>query len=302
MGRLRGTRGRYWAMSILGGIGLGACGGAATAEPQSPTAPPVVEVPPTTGAEATPKPVDTPEQRCQAREVGQCRVHAEQLIAGARQRGDAAGLRRAYRAMERACELRQLTDELLDHRDPLTTPKPPDELGSAAALPEAREFGVLGLVRKGPSEVPPAPAELIDYLKERRSSYAGCIRRFVHVAEARAAAGPLPTPAGRVRTGAVSASGEHLSSEDVLRAALKIESAVLGCYAAGLRRNPEAAGRVTLRMSFVDGTGEPFRVDNGGSDLPDPEVVECVILLGYSIRLPEGSKGTAVVPFMFAPR
>ena len=74
------------------------------------------------------------------------------------------------------------------------------------------------------------------------------------------------------------------------------------CYENGLRNNPNLQGRVSVR--FVIGRdGSVSNVGNGGSDLPDPAVVQCVVraYYGLSFPQPEGGIVTVVYPIMFSP-
>lgn len=74
------------------------------------------------------------------------------------------------------------------------------------------------------------------------------------------------------------------------------------CYEQGLARNPNLEGRVGVR--FVIGRdGAVSNVSNGGSDLPDHSVRDCVISAFYGISFPPPEDGivTIVYPLMFTP-
>lgn len=74
------------------------------------------------------------------------------------------------------------------------------------------------------------------------------------------------------------------------------------CYEAGLGRKTDLTGRVGVR--FVIGRdGKVSDVVDGGSDLPDAEVVECTLRAFYSLEFPPPANGivTVVYPIMFAP-
>jgi hypothetical protein len=76
----------------------------------------------------------------------------------------------------------------------------------------------------------------------------------------------------------------------------------LVCYERALAKNPTLEGRVSMR--FVIGRdGVPANTQNGGSDLPDVEVVRCVALEYGKLRFPppEGDVVTVVSPLLFAP-
>jgi hypothetical protein len=74
------------------------------------------------------------------------------------------------------------------------------------------------------------------------------------------------------------------------------------CYENGLRNSPNLQGRVGVR--FVIGRdGAVSNVGNGGSDMPDSNVVSCVVraFYGLSFPQPEGGIVTVVYPIMFSP-
>jgi hypothetical protein len=74
------------------------------------------------------------------------------------------------------------------------------------------------------------------------------------------------------------------------------------CYQSGLSRSPDLAGRVTAR--FVIGRdGAVSNVADGGSDIPDPTVVSCVVraFYGLSFPQPEGGIVTVTYPIAFSP-
>jgi hypothetical protein len=75
------------------------------------------------------------------------------------------------------------------------------------------------------------------------------------------------------------------------------------CYEDGLRRNRDLQGKVTVK--FIIGTsGKVAMTADGGSDLPDQEVVRCIVR-GFgdlSFPEPEGGMITVVYPIMFNPR
>ena len=70
-----------------------------------------------------------------------------------------------------------------------------------------------------------------------------------------------------------------------------------------LTMNPSLAGRVSVR--FVIGRdGGVMSAANGGSDLPDPAVVACVVGSFRGLQFPqteEGGTATVVYPIAFAP-
>jgi hypothetical protein len=109
------------------------------------------------------------------------------------------------------------------------------------------------------------------------------------------------TRAPQVRMGATSVSG-RLPPEVIQRIVRQNYGRFRMCYEQGLARNPNLEGRVSVR--FVIGRdGSVSNVANGGSDLPDNGVVQCVVraYYGLSFPQPEGGIVTVVYPIMFAP-
>ncbi|MFC1642678.1 AgmX/PglI C-terminal domain-containing protein [Myxococcota bacterium] len=109
------------------------------------------------------------------------------------------------------------------------------------------------------------------------------------------------TKAPRVRMGATTVSG-RLPPEVIQRIVRQNYGRFRMCFEEGLARNPNLEGRVSVR--FVIGRdGSVSNVANGGSDLPDNGVVQCVVraYYGLSFPQPEGGIVTVVYPIMFAP-
>lgn len=104
-----------------------------------------------------------------------------------------------------------------------------------------------------------------------------------------------------VRMGGTSVSG-RLPPEVIQRIVRQNFGRFRACYEAGLRNNPNLAGRVAVR--FVIGRdGSVGSVGNGGSDLPDGGVVSCVVraFYGLSFPQPEGGIVTVTYPIIFSP-
>jgi hypothetical protein len=71
------------------------------------------------------------------------------------------------------------------------------------------------------------------------------------------------------------------------------------CYELGLEKNPTLHGRIPVR--FVIGRdGEVCQVSDDGSDLPDPEVVKCILGAFWELRfpVPRGGIVKVVYPIM----
>ncbi len=68
------------------------------------------------------------------------------------------------------------------------------------------------------------------------------------------------------------------------------------CYRAGLDRNPRLAGRIQVK--FVIGRdGTPTHVADAGSDIPDIEVVGCLLGVFVGIRFPAPPDGEVTVAY-----
>jgi hypothetical protein len=109
-------------------------------------------------------------------------------------------------------------------------------------------------------------------------------------------------PKGEVRMGATTVNG-RLDPEEIQRVVRASYDRFLGCYDVGRCKDPKLQGRVAVR--FVIGTdGTVSNVGNGGSDLPDPGVVQCVVRTygGMTFPRPEGGVVTVVYPIMFSPK
>jgi hypothetical protein len=109
------------------------------------------------------------------------------------------------------------------------------------------------------------------------------------------AASPSIRPAG------VTTLSGSLPAEIVQRIVRQNYGRFRMCYESGLRGNPNLSGRVTAR--FVIGRdGSVSNVQNGGSDLPDPGVISCVVQAFYGLSFPAPDNGIVRVsyPIMFS--
>ena len=109
------------------------------------------------------------------------------------------------------------------------------------------------------------------------------------------------TKAPQVRMGATQVSG-RLPPEVIRRIVRQNYGRFRLCYEQGLGKNPNLTGRVGVR--FVIGRdGAVSNVSNGGSDLPDSNVVNCVVkaFYGLSFPKPEGGIVTVTYPIMLEP-
>jgi hypothetical protein len=105
----------------------------------------------------------------------------------------------------------------------------------------------------------------------------------------------------RVRPEGITTSG-RLPSEVIQRIVRQNFGRYRFCYEQGLRNNPNLQGRVAVR--FVIGRdGGVSQVQNGGSDMPDANVVQCVVRSFYGLSFPAPENGIVTVnyPIMFQP-
>lgn len=110
-----------------------------------------------------------------------------------------------------------------------------------------------------------------------------------------------PTGPGVVRMAAATVSG-RLPPEVIQRVVRQNFGRFKACYESGLRNNPSLGGRVGVR--FVIGRdGAVSNVANGGSDLPDANVVSCVTHAFYGLSFPQPENGivTVTYPIVFSP-
>lgn len=103
-----------------------------------------------------------------------------------------------------------------------------------------------------------------------------------------------------VRYGITSVTG-RLPAEVIQRIVRQNYGRFRVCYEAGLRGNPNLQGRVSVRF-IIGRDGSVSNVGNGGSDLPDPNVVSCVIRAFYGLSFPEPKDGivSVIYPIMFS--
>jgi len=112
---------------------------------------------------------------------------------------------------------------------------------------------------------------------------------------------PSSTSAPKVRYGATTVSG-RLPPVVIQHIVRKNYGKFRVCYEAGLGRNADLTGRVSAR--FVIGRdGKVSKVADGGSDIADSEVVNCVLRAVHTLEFPPPANGivTVVYPIFFAP-
>ncbi|MGD0676187.1 MAG: AgmX/PglI C-terminal domain-containing protein [Polyangiaceae bacterium] len=107
--------------------------------------------------------------------------------------------------------------------------------------------------------------------------------------------------APRIREGATQVNG-RLPPEVIQRIVRQNFGRFRLCYENGMRNNPNLQGRVSVKF-VIDRSGAVAMTADGGSDLPDQGVVQCVVrgFGNLSFPQPEGGMVTVVYPIMFNP-
>ncbi len=74
------------------------------------------------------------------------------------------------------------------------------------------------------------------------------------------------------------------------------------CYEVGRTKNAKLEGRVNVKF-VIDRDGKVPNLADGGSDLPDANVVRCVQRAYTSLQFPQPESGlvTVVTSIMFSP-
>ena len=113
--------------------------------------------------------------------------------------------------------------------------------------------------------------------------------------------GAHQTHAPSVRQGATQVNG-RLPAEVIQRIVRQNFGRFRLCYENGMRANPNLQGRVSVKF-IIDRSGAVSMTADGGSDLPDQGVVQCVVrgFGNLSFPQPEGGMVTVVYPIMFNP-
>jgi hypothetical protein len=101
--------------------------------------------------------------------------------------------------------------------------------------------------------------------------------------------------------GGVSVNG-HLPPEVIQRIVRQNFGRFSFCYQNGLKQNPNLEGRVTVKFVIARDGSVAFAAD-GGSDIPDAGVKQCVVsgFTGLSFPAPDNGMVTVVYPLMFTP-
>lgn len=110
-------------------------------------------------------------------------------------------------------------------------------------------------------------------------------------------------PTKKTSTRAVTPAGKGVPKEVVQRIVRQNFGRMRLCYENGLRKNPNLKGHVNVKF-VIDPSGAVSSATDSGSDLPDQDVVACVIrgFKGLSFPPPEDkTESTNVYPITFSP-
>ena len=105
----------------------------------------------------------------------------------------------------------------------------------------------------------------------------------------------------KMRAGTTSTSG-RIPAETIQRVVRQNFGRFRSCYESGLKNNPSLSGRVGVR--FVIGrNGDVSQVSNGGGDLPDSGVTNCVVGAFRGLSFPQPEEGIVTVGYsiQFSP-
>jgi hypothetical protein len=113
---------------------------------------------------------------------------------------------------------------------------------------------------------------------------------------------PMSSPLRpKLRQGRVEVAGD-LPPEVISRIVRQNFGRFRLCYEQGLRRDPELRGRVAVKIAIAH-DGATSSAEDAGSELPNREVVACVVRSFGSLSFPSPTVGTAsvVFPLLFDP-
>jgi len=115
--------------------------------------------------------------------------------------------------------------------------------------------------------------------------------------------GGAPTKkAPKIRAGAIAVNG-RLPPEVIQRIVRQNFGRFRLCYEQGLRKAPTLAGQVVVKFT-IDAAGAVSSASNGGSTLPNPTVVSCIVRGFGNLSFPQPEGGVVVVtyPITLAPQ
>lgn len=109
------------------------------------------------------------------------------------------------------------------------------------------------------------------------------------------------TKSPSLRQGATTVTGK-LPPEVVQRIVRQNFGRYRLCYENGLRTTPKLEGRVSVKFT-IDRSGAVSKSADGGSDLPDKNVIACVVKGFSNLSFPQPESGEVVVvyPIIFSP-
>jgi hypothetical protein len=124
----------------------------------------------------------------------------------------------------------------------------------------------------------------------------------IGVGYGRPGGGYKPRPVSVREPGGVTTNG-HLPPEVIQRIVRQNFGRFSFCYQNGLKTNPNLEGRVTVKFVIGRDGGVQLAAD-GGSDIPDQGVKQCVVSGFSSLSFPPPDNGvvTVVYPLMFTPQ
>jgi hypothetical protein len=95
----------------------------------------------------------------------------------------------------------------------------------------------------------------------------------------------------------------HLPPEVIQRIVRQNDGRYRFCYQQALKTNPELEGRVTVKFLIARDGSVAFSAD-GGSDIPDPGVRQCVVSSFTQLSFPAPDSGVVTVfyPIVFSPQ
>jgi hypothetical protein len=111
----------------------------------------------------------------------------------------------------------------------------------------------------------------------------------------------MKLPRGRLVPGAVTATG-GITSDEVIDAMKAKFDAFNRCFGRGLLRNPNLQGSVVVHLD-VGKRGAVMAVSDGGSDMLDIDVRECVLAAASAVSFTaKGAIGLVSYPLMMSPK
>jgi hypothetical protein len=158
------------------------------------------------------------------------------------------------------------------------------------ALHEAAEFGMIGIIGDASDTAPWGPGGTIG------------LGNIGTLGGSRLTAGDAGrTRSASIRQGAITVNG-RLPPEVIQRIVRQNFGRFRLCYENGLRSNPALQGRVSVTF-VIARDGSISSAKDGGSDLPDTGVVQCVVRGFGNLSFPQPEAGivTVTFPLIFNP-